>query len=98
MASQGSREGMVHVTSKGQATIPASLRHRFGIQSPGRVRFVEEDGRLVVRPVRSAGEMRGALKPEIPGGTELAKSLREERDQEVAREDKRRTGSPASNR
>lgn len=89
MVNQGRREGMVHVTSKGQATIPASLRHRFGIQTPGRVRFVEEEGRLVVRPVRSAGEMRGTLKSRIPEGIELAKSLREERGQEVAREQTR---------
>lgn len=53
---------VVRVTSKGQATIPAELRARYGITAPGRVRFREIDGRLVVEPVPRPSEMRGRLK------------------------------------
>jgi len=72
-------ETTVTVTSKGQATIPKEFRDRLGIETPGRVRFVENDrGEVVVRPVERPSEIRGALATgdEETPATEL---LREER-------------------
>lgn len=74
----------VTVTSKGQATIPKEFRDKLHIDTPGRVRFVEnEDGEIVVRPVKRPSELRGALAPEEDeqekSATEL---LREEREQD----------------
>ncbi|MFB6184729.1 MAG: AbrB/MazE/SpoVT family DNA-binding domain-containing protein [Haloarculaceae archaeon] len=55
----------VAVTSKGQATIPKEFRDKLHIDTPGRVRFVEnEDGEIVVRPVKRPPEIRGALASE----------------------------------
>jgi AbrB family looped-hinge helix DNA binding protein len=83
-----SEEGTtVAVTSKGQATIPKQFREKLHIDTPGRVRFVEnERGEVVVRPVERPSELRGALAAESdeegPSATEL---LREERDRDVER-------------
>jgi AbrB family looped-hinge helix DNA binding protein len=38
------------VTSKGQVTIPQELRRKYRIDSNAEVDFVDEDGRIVVRP------------------------------------------------
>lgn len=74
----------VTVTSKGQATIPKEFRDKLHIDTPGRVRFVENDqGEVVVRPVRRPSELRGALastgEDQDTSATEL---LREERDRD----------------
>lgn len=42
------------VTTKGQVTIPAELRARFGIQPGDRVGFVEEDGHIVLQRQETA--------------------------------------------
>ncbi|MDQ6967864.1 MAG: AbrB/MazE/SpoVT family DNA-binding domain-containing protein [Mariprofundaceae bacterium] len=39
------------VTTKGQVTIPASVRDQLGIQQGDRVGFVYEDGKLMILPV-----------------------------------------------
>lgn len=52
---------VVNVSAKGQATIPHELREKHGIDAPGKVRWYEnEAGELVVEPVRSITEFRGA--------------------------------------
>lgn len=38
------------LSSKGQVTIPINVRHSLGVKSGDRVEFVQEDGRVVVRP------------------------------------------------
>ena len=50
----GTTRDVVRVSAKGQATIPKQLREKFGIETPGRVRFREsEAGEIVVsRTVR----------------------------------------------
>lgn len=87
MVADSDDEGFVRVTSKGQATIPAHLRRQFGIPAPGRVRFIEEDGKLVVKPIRSPDEMRGSLKDDLPEGVSLVDELRRERQRELEEED-----------
>ncbi len=87
MVPKARADDVVHVTSKGQATIPSRLRARFGITAPGRVRFVEEKGHLVVRPVRSIDDMLGSLKARLPPGTSLVKELRRERERDLEDED-----------
>ena len=58
--SSSTEEGeIIHVSKKGQATIPKSLRERFGIETPGRVYIREEDGTIVVEPLPSVEEMHG---------------------------------------
>lgn len=40
----------MRVTSKGQVTIPQELRRKYRIDASAEVDFVEEDGKIVVRP------------------------------------------------
>lgn len=74
----------VTVTSKGQATIPKEFRDKLHIDTPGRVRFVEnEDGDIVIRPVKRPSEIRGALASEVGEGEQSAtEMLREERERD----------------
>ena len=44
------------LTSKGQVTIPAELRERFGIKPGDRVGFVEEGERIVLQRLEAAIE------------------------------------------
>jgi AbrB family looped-hinge helix DNA binding protein len=39
------------VTTKGQVTIPAKVRHQLGIHQGDRVGFICEDGKIVILPV-----------------------------------------------
>lgn len=77
----------VAVTSKGQATIPKDFRDKLHIDTPGRVRFVEnEDGQIVIRPVKRPSELRGAL------ASEDTKDEREKSATELLCEERERDG------
>lgn len=83
----------VAVTSKGQATIPKRFRDKLHIDTPGRVRFVEnDDGEVVVRPVERPSDLRGALASDS-GETGTSRSatelLREERARDSDETDER---------
>ena len=56
----------VAVTSRGRATTPPPRRSRDKrhVDTPGRVRFVEDDGEVVVRAVERPSDVRGELAPE----------------------------------
>ena len=89
--SNGEDGTTVAVTSKGQATIPKEFRDKLHIDTPGRVRFVEnEQGDVVVRPVKRPSELRGALASEEEerekSATEL---LREERERDKQKTDEK---------
>lgn len=84
--SDAEEETTVAVTSKGQATIPKEFRDKLHIDTPGRVRFVEnEEGEIVIRPVKRPSELRGVLAYE---GTETGREkaatelLRDERERD----------------
>jgi antitoxin PrlF len=82
----------VTVTSKGQATIPKQYRDKLHIDTPGRVRFVEnEAGEVVIRPVKRPSEIRGALASSEAGEGEQSASelLREEREQDKRKQEKK---------
>ena len=40
-----------YVTSKGQLAIPVKLRRKYNIQKGTCIRFIEEQGRIVMQPV-----------------------------------------------
>jgi AbrB family looped-hinge helix DNA binding protein len=83
--SDGKESTTVTVTSKGQATIPKKFREKLHIDTPGRVQFVEnEEGEIVIRPVKRPSELRGELgsdegEEDEKSATEL---LREERERD----------------
>lgn len=49
------------VTSKGQVTIPKTIRDFLHIQPNDRVDFVVEGGQVIVRPVKTLKDLRGAV-------------------------------------
>lgn len=85
-------ETTVAVTSNGQATIPRRFRDKLHIDTPGRVRFVEnDDGDVVARPVERPSDLRGALATDASEGPErpATELLRDERAQEGTETDER---------
>lgn len=79
---------IIHVTPKGQATIPKPLREKFGIDTPGKVLIREEDGKIVVEPAPSAKNMRG-IHAEGRQKGEVLKRMRELREEETELERER---------
>ena len=70
------------MTSKGQVTIPAKIRRRFGLQTGDPLVFVEKDGQLNVVPATERESVfekwRGIGNPGLPTGREeLLKYFRE---------------------
>ncbi len=77
---------VVSISAKGQATIPKEFRERHGIDAPGKVRVRENDaGEIVVEPVPSIREMRGAASGEWRGTDALqeGRATDEERDERL---------------
>jgi len=74
----------VAVTSKGQATIPKELREKLRIDTPGRVRFVEnEAGEVVIRPVKRPSELRGELATDADAEASATERLRADRERDA---------------
>ena len=65
------------VSSKGQVTLPASMRAKLGITTGSRIQFELRGGELVVRPELPMSTYRGMLKPYLrlfkPEDLEIAK-------------------------
>ena len=65
------------VSSKGQVTLPASMRATLGITTGSRIQFELRGGELVVRPELPMNTYRGMLKPYLhlfkPEDFEIAK-------------------------
>lgn len=60
----------VTVTAKGQVTIPKPIRDFLRIGPRDRVEFVLEDGRVVLQPVKTLRDLRGAVPPKGTGDFE----------------------------
>lgn len=52
---------IVSVSRHGQATIPKRFRDKLGIDAPGRVRFRDKNGEIVVERVPEPKDMQGFL-------------------------------------
>ena len=50
------------VTSKSMVSIPAKIREKYGIREGSKVEFVESDEGVLLVPVKSLSELRGAFK------------------------------------
>ena len=76
---------IVSLSRKGQATIPKELREKHGIEPGGKVRIRENDaGEIVVEPVPTLREFRGAATTDASGTSILADER--ERDADRARQ------------
>ncbi len=49
------------MTSKGQVTIPKGVRDRLKLRPNDRVDFVEKEGQIVLVPVKTLKDLRGAV-------------------------------------
>lgn len=99
--SETESEKVVSVSPRGQATIPKEFREELGVEAPGRVKFVRtETGEIVVRPIRSATDLRGILADSADeAGRTPAERLRDERAADEAAEERlgeRYGGEPQS--
>lgn len=54
------------ITSKGQTTLPKSVRQALGVKTGDRVRYVILDNEVRILPVRLIGRLFGALKHDGP--------------------------------
>lgn len=88
MASNTKELEVVRVSPKGQATIPKTLRERFGIETPGEVFVYEDEGRIVIEPVPSPDELHGIHAGDHEPGAVLERT-RELKDEERRREESR---------
>lgn len=50
------------VTSKSMVSIPAKIREKYGIREGSKLEFVESDEGVLLVPVKSLSELRGAFK------------------------------------
>ena len=52
------------LTSKGQATIPKTIRERLGVKAGDRIKFfLHPDGSVVILPKLPASALRGIIRP-----------------------------------
>ncbi len=49
------------VTTKGQVTIPVSIRNKYGIHPNDRVDFLMEGDRIILVPVKTLRDFRGSV-------------------------------------
>lgn len=49
------------VTSKGQVTIPKEIRMMFNIKPSDKIDFFVEDGKVILKPVKTLSDFRGAI-------------------------------------
>ncbi len=75
---------VVSVTKKGQATIPKRLREKYGIK--GKVLILEEEGRIVLKPIPTPIQDFGSLKTVFKGKS--SRELLEEARKEETTKDK----------
>lgn len=52
---------LAHVSNKGQITLPAAIRRKFGIAPNSTVEVVVRDDIIIVRPLRSVMELGGVF-------------------------------------
>jgi antitoxin PrlF len=86
------REIVASVTSRGQVTIPATVRRQLGINTPDKIAFVlHDDGRIDLKPVElNAITLSGivpAFSPESPGDFEdlIEEAMQDEADRIMAK-------------
>lgn len=52
----------VTITSQGQISIPAKLRRKLGLEKNRKAIVTEEEGKIVIEPVKDLLELKGSLK------------------------------------
>jgi len=63
------------VTTKGQVTIPKTLRDALGINPNDRIEFVREGERIVLQPLKTLKAFRGSVKTRGPGDFQTERAV-----------------------
>jgi len=77
-----SEDRTVMISNHGRVTIPAPLRKRYGLKDGDYVIFIEDEGTLKIIPVESIEKLR----ENSYTAEEMAKSMKESRQEELERE------------
>ncbi|MCX5900504.1 MAG: AbrB/MazE/SpoVT family DNA-binding domain-containing protein [Proteobacteria bacterium] len=56
---------LAKVTTKGQVTIPKGIRDAFGIRPNDKVDFEREGEKIMLVPLKTLKDLRGAVKPKL---------------------------------
>jgi len=63
---------LAKVTSKGQVTIPIEIRKKLGIRTEDKVDFILDGERVILVPVKTLRDLRGAVKAKGKGKGDFA--------------------------
>jgi AbrB family looped-hinge helix DNA binding protein len=74
------------VSDKGQITIPADVRRKLGLKAKSRVEIQAREDGLLIRPMKSIGELSGIFRDYAKGKTTDWSVIREETMRIVAEE------------
>ncbi|WP_421857372.1 AbrB/MazE/SpoVT family DNA-binding domain-containing protein [Oricola sp.] len=87
------------ITSKGQLTVPKSVRDRLKLKAGDRVEFIEIDGKTVIRARNlRAADLAGVLGPPPSGDSLTLKEIDEAIADAVAEDDVRIAGGQENGR
>ena len=70
----------VTITSQGRITIPAKLRHKLGFDKNKRALIREENGELIVKPVKDFLELGGSLQKYAKKNKSIEQIMKEEKE------------------
>ena len=73
----------VTITSQGQISIPAKIRRSLGLNKTRRALVSQQNGKIVVEPVKNLLELRGSLKTNIKASP---RQIREAFEEYLAKE------------
>jgi AbrB family looped-hinge helix DNA binding protein len=76
----------VHVSEKGQLTLPIAARRQLGITTRSKVEVVVGDNEIILRPVRSIRDVKGIFRKAAEGKTADWEAIRRETMETVVKE------------
>lgn len=68
---------IVHVSARGQITLPAAMRRRLGIAPGSQVEVIEREGEVAIRPLKTIRDVQGVFRKyagEAPVGWETERA------------------------
>lgn len=74
---------VVSITSQGQISIPAPIRRKLGLDKSKKAVVTENEGNILIEPVKDFLELRGSLKTNIKA---TSRQIREAFGQFIAKE------------
>ena len=75
----------VHISEKGQLTLPIAARRKLGITARSKVEVVVCDNEIILRPVRSIKDVKGIFTEAARGKTADWETVRKKTMETVAR-------------